>query len=57
MGFLNFNGGTIEIAQHKKGDPNKWYHKNLQKNDIVKIIEQLDKLFPSNFVNIGCLKN
>jgi len=57
VGFLNFNGGTIEIAQHKKGDPNKWYHKNLQKNDIVKIIEQLDKLFPSNFVNIGCLKN
>ena len=29
----------------------------LTKNDIVKIIEQLDKLFPSNFVNIGRLKN
>jgi len=31
MGFPNFNGGTIEITQTKKGGPNKWYHKNLQK--------------------------
>ena len=50
VGLPYFNGSTIEIAKTKKGGPNKWYHKYLQKN-IVKIIEQLDKLLPSNFVN------
>jgi len=31
VGLPNSNGGTIEIAKNKKGGPNKWYHKNLQK--------------------------
>ena len=31
VGLPNSNGGTIEIAQNKKRDPNKWYHKNLQR--------------------------
>lgn len=30
-GLPSSNGGTIEIAQNKKGGPNKWYHKNSQK--------------------------
>jgi len=30
-GFPNSNSGTVETAQNKKGNPNEWCHKNLQK--------------------------
>jgi len=49
LGFPNSNGGTIEISQNKKGGP--MVSQELSKSDIVKIIEQLDKLLPSNFVS------
>ena len=50
VGLLNFNGSTIEIPQNKKGNPIRAISKTHKKR-YLKIIERLDKLLPSNFVN------